>query len=179
MTLADRVHSTPPLNSSSNIVAEPGTPGPVHSSRRSFLARAAAVAAGGAALGAAMPLPRPAAGAEQVHDPIFALIETHRATTEALNAVLREKGRLEKAGQESDESLEDAAFEAEEDALTELIETVPATLAGVIASMTYITKSAERDAYRYSEEYLVPLLANLCGALESLSGQEGGSHAQS
>jgi hypothetical protein len=104
------------------------------------------------------------------------LSETHRATTEALNAVLRGKSRLEAAGQDSDERLEDAAFEAEVDALTELIETTPSTLAGVIASMVYITESAERDHYRYSEEYLVPLLANLCEALQGLSGQEGGGH---
>jgi hypothetical protein len=39
--------------------------------------------------------------------------------------------------------------------------------------MTYITESAGRDAFRYSEEYLVPLLANLSEALKDLSGQEG------
>ena len=44
--------------------------------------------------------------------------------------------------------------------------------------MDYITDAAERDAFRYSEEELVPLLANLCEALRSVSGLEGGSHVQ-
>jgi hypothetical protein len=50
----------------------------------------------------------------------------------------------------------------------ELIETVPPTLGGIIASMVYITESAELDHYRFSEDYLVPLLANLCEALQDL-----------
>jgi len=49
MPKADSVHSTPPLNTSS---------------RRKFFTQAAAVAAGGAALGAALPLPLAAGGAE-------------------------------------------------------------------------------------------------------------------
>ena len=48
MTQADRVHSTPPINTSAT------TP---NSSRRGFLVQAAGVAAGGAAIGAALPLP--------------------------------------------------------------------------------------------------------------------------
>ncbi|MDB5607585.1 MAG: hypothetical protein JWP25_4485 [Bradyrhizobium sp.] len=38
MPKADRVHNTPPLNSSSNIVAEPTTAGPVDSSDPVFAA---------------------------------------------------------------------------------------------------------------------------------------------
>jgi hypothetical protein len=52
MTQADSVHSTPPTNTSA-IQAQ--------SSRRTFLVHAAGVAAGGAALGAGLPLPAPAA----------------------------------------------------------------------------------------------------------------------
>jgi hypothetical protein len=162
MTQADRVHSTPPLNT------------PIDHSRRNFLSTAAGLVAGGTALAAV----NVTAMAAAEPDPIFAMIETHRAATEALNAVFREKGRLEDAGQEPDKALEDTAFEAEGDALTELIETVPSTLGGVIASMAYIIDAAERDAFRYSREELVPLLANLCEALKSVSGLEGGSHAE-
>ena len=61
----------------------------VASTRRRFLSQAAAVTAGGAALGMALPLPGSATTAEQARDPVYALIETHRAATEALNAVLR------------------------------------------------------------------------------------------
>jgi len=34
--------------------------------------------------------------------------------------------------------------------------------------MVYITESAELDHYRFSEDDLVPLLANLCEALQDL-----------
>jgi hypothetical protein len=59
MIQADRVHSTPPTNTSA--------PTP-QSSRRGFLVQAAGVAAGGAALGAGLPLPAPAASTAQILD---------------------------------------------------------------------------------------------------------------
>jgi hypothetical protein len=81
MTQADRVHSTPPTNTSA-IQAQ--------SSRRRFLVQAAGVAAGGAALGMAMPLPAPAATPQGVPDPILAAIERHRAAFDAHTATLGE-----------------------------------------------------------------------------------------
>jgi hypothetical protein len=57
MTKADRVHSTPPTNTSAT------TP---KSSRRSFLVQAAGVAAGGAAIGAGLPLPAPSVAAQTI-----------------------------------------------------------------------------------------------------------------
>ena len=148
---------------------------PVDPTRRRFLSTAAGIAAAGTALALAIP---PAAA---THDPVYALIETHRAKTAALDAILHDKSSLEGAGRPFDDSLADAAHDAEEDALTELIETVPPTLGGIIASMVYITESAERDHYRFQEDYLVPLLANLCGALQSLGdvgSHEGGADGQ-
>jgi hypothetical protein len=68
MIPADSVLSTPPTNTSSD-----------NTSRRGFLAQAAAVTAGGAALGLALPLPGSAAGAGQAPDPIIEVIEAHRA----------------------------------------------------------------------------------------------------
>jgi hypothetical protein len=65
MTQADRVNSTPTTNTSSN-----------NTSRRGFLTQAAAVTAGGAALGLA--LPWPGLAAEAVPDPVYAVIDAHR-----------------------------------------------------------------------------------------------------
>ncbi|WP_338688426.1 hypothetical protein V5279_23840 [Bradyrhizobium sp. 26S5] len=78
MTQADRVHSTPPLNTSA-IDREP----PTDTTRRHFLTRAAGVAAGGSVLALAAIPPvtaaaAPAASLAGVADPIFALIEDHR-----------------------------------------------------------------------------------------------------
>ena len=148
MTQADSVHSTPPTN----------TP----TTRRRFLSATATLAAGSTAMALAIP---PAAA---IHDPVYALIETHKAMTAALDATLHEKSRIEGAGRPFDDSLVAAAHGAEEAALIELIETVPPTLGGIIASMVYITESADLDYYRFSEGELVPLLANLCEALQSL-----------
>jgi hypothetical protein len=71
MTQADRVLSTPPTNTSS---------------RRNFLAQAAVVAAGGAALGVVLPLPVSAGDSLRVPDPILAAIETHKAAAAATEA---------------------------------------------------------------------------------------------
>jgi hypothetical protein len=72
MIQADSVHSTPPTNTSAT------TP---QSSRRGFLVQAAGVVAGGAALGAGLPLPAsPAAtglSSDAEADPIFAAIKAH------------------------------------------------------------------------------------------------------
>jgi hypothetical protein len=135
---------------------------PVATTRRRFLSDTAILAALPAAVALAIP---PAAA---IHDPVYALIETHKAMTAALSAVLHEKSRVEEARQSFDDSLADAAHDAEEAALTELIETVPPTLGGIIASMAYITEVADHDYYRFQEDHLLPLIANLCEALQSL-----------
>lgn len=73
MTQADSVHSTPPTNTSAT-------------SRRGFLVQAAAVAAGGAVVGAALPLPAPPADAQSSDagtDPILAAIEAHQRAVAA------------------------------------------------------------------------------------------------
>jgi hypothetical protein len=63
----------------------------------------------------------------------------------------------------------EAAGAAESSALTDLIEAIPTTLAGVIASMRYIVGLADGDFGRLSEDEINPLLANLAEALESLA----------
>jgi hypothetical protein len=84
MAKATRVHSTPPTNTSA-IQAQ--------SSRRTFLAQAAGVAAGGAALGAGLPLPALAAAAV---DPIFAVIDEHKKAHAGHWAAINELARMEK-----------------------------------------------------------------------------------
>ena len=88
MTQANSVHSTPPTNTSANNIVDP--------SRRGFLAQAAVVAAGGAALGVALPLPVSAGGAERVLDPTFALIEAHRAAEAAHMVACAEHSKCER-----------------------------------------------------------------------------------
>jgi hypothetical protein len=53
--------------------------------------------------------------------------------------------------------------------LYDLIEVVPTTLAGVIASMTYINGLADGGYGRIGDQEIVPLLANLAEALEGLA----------
>jgi hypothetical protein len=78
MTQADSVLSTPPTNTS--------VP---HSSRRDFLAQAAAVAAADGALGISLRLPVLAEASERAPDAAFDLNEAHRWTHAAHEKALR------------------------------------------------------------------------------------------
>jgi hypothetical protein len=77
MAKANRVHSTPPTNT------------PIHTHRRHFLAVAAgaSVVSVGALTAAAMPAI--ALGAEPAPDPIYAVIDLHRAACEAHREAVR------------------------------------------------------------------------------------------
>jgi hypothetical protein len=140
MTQADRVLSTPPTNTSS---------------RRNFLAQAAVVAAGGAALGVVLPLPVSAGDSLRVPDPILAAIETHKAAAAATEAAhkrlsafeneLADNERLQRdrrhedetrRGEEIEAAIEEA-FHTEEVAAYELLNVDPTTMAGVVALLTY------------------------------------------
>ncbi|MGY2906565.1 twin-arginine translocation signal domain-containing protein [Bradyrhizobium sp. URHC0002] len=68
---------------------------PVDPSRRGFLAQAAVAAAGGAALGLALPLPGSAGAAERVLDPILAVIQRHRTAHAEFDAAVRVEFDLE------------------------------------------------------------------------------------
>ena len=63
----------------------------------------------------------------------------------------------------------DAADDAELSALADLIEAVPTTLSGIIASMKYIDSLADGGYGRIEDDLIVSLLANLAGALEELA----------
>ncbi|MCK1618929.1 twin-arginine translocation signal domain-containing protein [Bradyrhizobium sp. 159] len=160
MTRADRVHSTPPLNSSSNKVARTTTVDPVETSRRQFLAQAAAVTAGGVALGAALPLPGSASAAGLAPDPIFAAIEAHKAAYAAYGAAIDHNGavadslpvdkRRSNANRwdeeiyetddprwiESEREVMRTCLEADRIAI-ELLSIMPTTMAGLIAIVEY------------------------------------------
>jgi hypothetical protein len=105
------------------------TAAPVDQTRRRFLSTAAGIAAGGTVLALA------ASPASAADDPVFRLIETHRAAAAAVEAAISEKARLERLGDYDADGGTDAAHEVERSALDDLIEVVPTTLAGVMANM--------------------------------------------
>jgi hypothetical protein len=151
MTQADCVLSTPPTN----------TPIAGATSRRNFLTTAAGIAAGGTALALAIP---PAHAAD---DPVFALIEAHKATAVAVNLACAEQSRLEGLGDWDSDGGTDAAHDAEWHALVDLVECVPTTVAGVIASLEYIQELDEQG--RHYDDLTLVLLANLASALQVAS----------
>jgi hypothetical protein len=119
-----------------------------NNTRRRFLTTVAA--AGAAAVIA------PAAALAS-SDPIFALIEAHKAANAALVAAIYR-----------DFDGATAEHEVEQTALVDLIQAVPATLAGVIATMRYISDAALGDEGLLLLDEINPFLANLAEALESL-----------
>jgi hypothetical protein len=192
MTQADRVHSTPPTNTSAL---------PVDPTRRGFLAQAAVAAAGGAALGMTLPLPGSAGAAERVPDPIHALIEQHRAAYAAWSAAVATECRLEEeismdlrrtCRTQWDETIvetDDPRWIASEkhyrqtwnqqDAIAWEIATVPAnTLAGIVALMTYVVECEHQYDIEFwpqlqiennhNDTWLCVFHRNLAGALVAL-----------
>jgi hypothetical protein len=149
MTQADSVHSTPPTSTS----ADP--------TRRRFLSTAAGLVAGGAAVALSAPPARASA------DPVFALIEAHRAACAAVTAAYTEISRLESLGDWDSDGGAGVADAAEWSALCDLVEAFPTTLAGVIALMTHISEVVEEFG-RIDEHLIVEFLANLAEALEGL-----------
>jgi hypothetical protein len=146
--------------------SENSTSMPVVQSRRRFLSHTAGVAAGRTVLalatippGAALTAP---AGAL---DPVFALIEAHKETEAALAVACIEKGRLEDLGDWDADGGTEAAHEAEWSALANMLECVPATVAGVIASLTYMRGLVEEGYGRIEDDLVAVFLANLAEAL--------------
>lgn len=161
MIKADSVHSTPPLNTS----AIP--------SRRRFLAQAAGVAAGSAALGVALPLPEPAGAAVASRDPMYAAIEAHKTAKAALEAAIHVHSALDRelpfekcrslvtAWEETivetddprwieSERDVDRCHDAETDAACALLSEGPTTMAGCIALLKYAVE-ADTDGMSWPE----------------------------
>ena len=143
MTQAERVHSTPPINAPT--------------SRRRFLSTTAALAAGSAALGLAIP---PAFATD---DPIFVAIEAHRAAFARVVAAIDVEQAAEAATphgmRETDERYLEAgeavsaAWDAEGDAAIELVNVYPTTMAGVVTLLNYAI-SADRDGETWPRHLL-------------------------
>jgi hypothetical protein len=167
MDQAKSVLSTPPTNTSAT------TP---QSSRRGFLVQAAAVTAGGAAIGAGLPLPVPPAATAQSRDaaadPIFAAIEAHRRaiatlreaidTEAALEASLPAERRRSRITVWEDTIVETddprwpasersymAASEAMDDLAIDLLNTKPTSVAGIDALLRHF---ADQDEGLFPDE---------------------------
>ena len=130
MTQADRVHSTPPTNT------------PIDTTRRRFLSQAAVAAAGGAALGVALPLPGSAQSPPQVRDPIYATIETHRLADAAHRDALTLQNRLEIAHDPDAYLVSAKPCDDENDAFEALVTAAATTLPGLIAWLDYLQELA-------------------------------------
>jgi hypothetical protein len=160
MTQADRVLSTPPTNTP----ISQGYPEAV-TSRRRFLSQAAGVAAGGAAMAlAAIPPATAASAPTSPLDAIYGLIETHRAAHAAHLVVCDGQDRLEQMGGPSSDVAE-GPCNADMDAIHELIQTAPTTLAGLVAWAAYLN---EVEAWMIQEAG-APLVATLNTALGNLA----------
>jgi hypothetical protein len=149
--------------------------GPSHTpvdatSRRRFLTNAAGVAAGVAVLALATIPPAAAIAAPAGSlDPVFALIDAHKATEAALAVACAEKARLEGMGDWGADGGTEAAHETEWSALADVVECVPATVAGVIASLTYIRGLVEEGCSRVEDDLIAVFLANLTEALSEVA----------
>jgi hypothetical protein len=153
MTQADRVHSTPPTNT------------PVDTTRRRFLSQAAGVAAGSTALALATSSPASAAVTPaSPRDAVYGLIEAHRAAHAAHILACDEQDRLEQMGGPSSDVAE-GPCNADMDAIHELIQTAPTTLAGLVAWAKYLN---EVEAWMI-EEQGAPLVATLNSTLRNVA----------
>jgi hypothetical protein len=128
MTQADRVLSTPPTN----------TP----TSRRRFLSTAATLAAGGAALGLAIP---PALATD---DPIFDLIEKHKVARVSVEPAAYQHDHHEDAHTYDAVT---SAFDAETDAACALVAIRATTAAGLVAFLRYVTE-ADTDGMGWPDQ---------------------------
>jgi hypothetical protein len=162
MDQANRVLSTPPTNT-------PISQADV-TSRRRFLSQAAGVAAGGTVLAlATMPPASASTAPASMPDPVFALIEAHKDSYAAVGAAYTEMSRLESLGDWDSDGGTGAADTDEWNALADLVEVTPTTLAGVIASITYAAELMTAGAYRGEDDLILTLFENLAEALEGLA----------
>jgi hypothetical protein len=174
MIQADRVLSTPPTNTSAT------TP---QSSRRGFLVQAAGVAAGGAAIGAGLPLPARSAAAAAT-DPAFVVIAEKRAADiahgvaiDAQDEAERDQG-VEYLAVDEDQRCYEACW-AVFDVDWRLARTVPTTLAGVAAVLRFVNE-IEDGGMEWpatgtvgAEGWHHQLRASIAAAIEAIMRQVG------
>jgi len=148
-------------------------------SRRGFLAQAAAVAAGGAAVGVALPLPVSAGASERVPDPIFTAIAAHQAAHLAHgNAIDAQDEADTRYGHDSDEAWEadehcEEACHFAHDVAWQLARSVPTTLAGVVALLRFANQF-EDEGNEWSSDtngrsgWHYQLCATMAAAIEAI-----------
>jgi hypothetical protein len=106
-------------------------------------------------------------------DPVLAIIEAHKTAWEALGEATTQNDLMEQAGIWNDPEHALALATAdhpEQAALADLVETVPTTHAGVVASLTYFGGLVENGCgHVVDEDYLGTFLANLAEAIENLA----------
>jgi hypothetical protein len=136
MTRADRVHSTPPTNTSAL---------PVDPTRRHLLT----IAAGGAVAAA---IPAAALADASAIDPIFAAIDEHRKAQSAHFAAIAELSRLEKIhGDAADGSITEQPCHDDCATFDFLLETAATAVAGLFAKIDYLREIASREAWMLDE----------------------------
>jgi hypothetical protein len=151
--------------------------GPSHTpvdatSRRRFLTQAAGVAAGSAVLALATIPPALAATAPTAAlDPVFGLIAAHREAVAVVRAMEAEATRQSDLGiyveTEANDITEPAS--AELGLFVELTETVPTTLAGVVALVTYLDEINKQDPWKFEDNYATPLIGALATAFNRMA----------
>ena len=143
---------------------------PTVASRRSFLTKAAGVAAGSAVLATAT---IPPASATDVSDPVFGLIASHKKIMGTVNPIAAEINRTVEI--DKIDELQQGAFAeqngVEFDLFIALTEAVPTTLAGVVALMTYLDEVNKKDPWKFEDGYATPLIGALAAAFNRMAVQ--------
>lgn len=145
---------------------------PVDSTRRRFLSQAAGVAAGGTVLALATIPPASAAAAPASSpDPIYSIIDAHRAACLAHSAALDESGRLEEMGDPLATSISEVPCSDEYDAFDLLIETAPVTFPGLVAWIAYLDEIRRENPWNFEDlpTASTTLIATLTEALGNLA----------
>ncbi len=126
------------------------------------------MAAGGTVLALAVIPPASAAAAPAgLPDPVFSLIEAQRTARAAHLVALEEQDRLGRIGDRSADWVAETECHADMDAFNDLIETAPATFAGLVAWASYLDEIRKVEPWMLEEEgqMLVVVLAEALGNL--------------
>ena len=101
-----------------------------------------------------------------IPDPIFAAIERHRAAFARLGELDKSHGRT---AADEDIAVFERANAAEEEALSALLETVPTSIAGIIAALKYLLEFNDDDSGEAIGEFVRTLVQSPLLAEEALS----------
>jgi hypothetical protein len=138
----------------------PRTNSPADPTRRRFLSTVTSVAAGGAVLGmAAIPTAAVAKLPASPLDPIYGIIDHHRAACIAHSAALVEQTRLEELGDRDAGRVAAEPCFQECEAFDRLIETAPATAQGLLDWLAYLDEIRRLDPWKFED---------MAGAAEAL-----------